>query len=116
MRSKFAFLVHPRNTIHADMGLLFGAPFALVPDVLEHANRGFALYRNPKRKLDPVLRELALGGHPVHGVVFSGRRYDTGDRLDYLRAVVQLAVRNPDIGAEFSAWLREYVGRSGTGG
>ena len=33
--------------------------FALVPDVLEHCNRGFALYRNPKRKLDPVLRELA---------------------------------------------------------
>jgi alkylhydroperoxidase family enzyme len=33
--------------------------FALVPDVLEHANRGFALYRNPKRRLDPLLRELA---------------------------------------------------------
>ncbi|WP_312165694.1 carboxymuconolactone decarboxylase family protein [Phenylobacterium sp.] len=33
--------------------------FALVPDVLEHANRGFALYRSPERKLDPVLRELA---------------------------------------------------------
>ena len=33
--------------------------FALVPDILEHANRGFALYRSPDRKLDPVLRELA---------------------------------------------------------
>ena len=33
--------------------------FALVPDILEHANRGFALYRSPERKLDPVLRELA---------------------------------------------------------
>lgn len=33
--------------------------FANSPDVLEHANRGFALYRNPKRRLDPVLRELA---------------------------------------------------------
>jgi alkylhydroperoxidase family enzyme len=33
--------------------------FALVPDVLEHAVQGFALYRNPKRELDPVLRELA---------------------------------------------------------
>jgi alkylhydroperoxidase family enzyme len=32
--------------------------FALVPDVLDHCNRGFALYRNPRRKLDPVLREL----------------------------------------------------------
>ena len=32
--------------------------FALVPDLLKHAVRGFALYRSPKRLLDPVLREL----------------------------------------------------------
>ena len=35
---------------------------------------------------------------PVHGVVFRGRRYDTGDRLDYVKAVVQLAGRHPEIG------------------
>jgi alkylhydroperoxidase family enzyme len=33
--------------------------FANSPDVLVHAARGFALYRDPARKLDPVLRELA---------------------------------------------------------
>ena len=33
--------------------------FALVPDIFDHAVRGFGLYRNPERKLDPVLRELA---------------------------------------------------------
>lgn len=32
--------------------------FALVPEVFEHAVRGFALYRNPARKIDPKLREL----------------------------------------------------------
>ncbi len=32
--------------------------FALVPDVLEHAVAGFALYQNSKRRLPPVLREL----------------------------------------------------------
>jgi len=32
--------------------------FANSPDVFDHAVRGFALYRNPARKLDPVLREL----------------------------------------------------------
>lgn len=32
--------------------------FANVPDVLEHAVKGFGLYRSPARKLDPVLREL----------------------------------------------------------
>lgn len=33
--------------------------FAGSPDVLKHAAQGFALYRDPARKLDPVLRELA---------------------------------------------------------
>ena len=49
----------------AEPGTATGTPgdwwtvFANCPDVLDHANRGFALYRNPRRKLDPVLRELA---------------------------------------------------------
>lgn len=32
--------------------------FALVPEVFEHAVRGFALYRNPARKINEQLREL----------------------------------------------------------
>lgn len=32
--------------------------FALVPDVLEHASRGFGLYASPDRKVAPALREL----------------------------------------------------------
>jgi UTP--glucose-1-phosphate uridylyltransferase len=45
----------------------------------------------------------------VHGVVFRGRRYDTGNGLDYMKSVVQLAERHPEIGQDFAAWLREYV-------
>ncbi|GAB2884368.1 UTP--glucose-1-phosphate uridylyltransferase GalU [Streptomyces mayteni] len=48
-------------------------------------------------------------GGPVHGVVFKGRRYDTGDRADYLRSIVRLACERPDLGPEFRAWLRTYV-------
>jgi alkylhydroperoxidase family enzyme len=32
--------------------------FANVPDILEHAVQGFGVYQSPRRKLDPVLREL----------------------------------------------------------
>ena len=60
-------------------------------------------------QLTDAMRLLVRDGVPAHGVVFDGRRYDTGDRLDYLRASVQLAGRHPDVGAEFTAWLREYV-------
>jgi UTP--glucose-1-phosphate uridylyltransferase len=52
-------------------------------------------------------------GGGVYGVVFRGRRYDTGDRLDYLKAVVQLASERPDLGPDLRAWLRTYVGAMG---
>lgn len=49
-------------------------------------------------------------GGGVTGVVFRGRRYDTGDRLDYLKAVVRIAVDRPDLGPDFKEWLVQYVG------
>jgi UTP--glucose-1-phosphate uridylyltransferase len=45
----------------------------------------------------------------VTGVVFRGARYDTGDRLEYLKAVVQLAARRDDLGPAFVPWLRDFV-------
>ena len=48
-------------------------------------------------------------GGGVHGVIFRGRRYDTGDRLDYLKAVVRLAVDHRELGSDFSSWLTGFV-------
>ncbi|MEU8698575.1 UTP--glucose-1-phosphate uridylyltransferase GalU [Streptomyces sp. NPDC091387] len=56
-----------------------------------------------------LLAEDEKTGGPVHGVVFKGRRYDTGDRSDYLRAIVRLACEREDLGPEFRTWLRSYV-------
>ncbi len=58
--------------------------------------------------LQTLAQDPALGG-PVHGVVFRGRRYDTGDRGDYLRAIVRLAAEREDLGPDFRNWLRHYV-------
>ncbi|MFI9627033.1 UTP--glucose-1-phosphate uridylyltransferase GalU [Streptomyces sp. NPDC052042] len=56
-----------------------------------------------------LLAEDEKVGGPVHGVVFKGRRYDTGDRSDYLRAIVRLACEREDLGPDFKAWLRSFV-------
>ncbi|MET7505827.1 UTP--glucose-1-phosphate uridylyltransferase GalU [Streptomyces albidoflavus] len=58
--------------------------------------------------LQKLTEDEKVGG-PVHGVVFKGRRYDTGDRGDYLRAIVRLACEREDLGPDFRAWLRSYV-------
>ncbi|WP_205739798.1 UTP--glucose-1-phosphate uridylyltransferase [Georgenia sp. SYP-B2076] len=69
--------------------------------------------RGGEIQLTDALQTLArmdpADGGGVHGVVFRGRRYDTGDKLDYLKAVVRLAADREDLGPDFSAWLTEYV-------
>ena len=41
------------------------------------------------------------------GVIFPGRRYDTGDRLDYLKASILLALDRDDLGPELASWIKE---------
>ena len=64
--------------------------------------------RGNEIQLTDALQAL-VANEPMSGVVFRGRRYDTGDRSDYLKAVVRLAVERPDIGPEFLEWLTKFV-------
>ncbi len=60
-------------------------------------------------QLTDAMATMVASGTPVHGVIFTGRRFDTGDRGDYLKAVVELACERPDLGPEFRSWLKTYV-------
>ena len=82
--------------------------YVLAPEVFD-VLRETAPGRGGEIQLTDALATLVERGEPVHGVVFSGRRYDTGDRLDYLKAVVQLASERDDLGPDFRAWLAEFV-------
>jgi UTP--glucose-1-phosphate uridylyltransferase len=72
--------------------------------------------RGGEIQLTDALVRLVEDGMPVHGVVFSGRRYDTGDKLDYLKAVVRLAAEREDLGPAFGPWLRNFVSELPTEG
>jgi UTP--glucose-1-phosphate uridylyltransferase len=48
-------------------------------------------------------------GAGVHGVLFRGRRYDTGNKLDFLRTTVEFACARPDLAGDFVPWLREFL-------
>ena len=68
--------------------------------------------RGNEIQLTDALQQCASSSAPgggVHGVIFRGRRYDTGDRLDYLKAVVRLAVDHRELGSDFSSWLADFV-------
>jgi len=82
--------------------------YVLPPQIFD-ALRRTPLGRRGELELTDAMRVLGQDGVPIHGVVFSGRRYDTGDRQDYLRAVVRLACEHPELGADFTAWLTDFA-------
>jgi len=48
---------------------------------------------------------LLLETQPVYGYLFEGKRYDAGDKLGFIEATIDLALKRP----EFSQKLREYL-------
>lgn len=77
-------------------------------EVLENTAPG----RGNEIQLTDALQTLAKGtgqGDGVYGVVFKGRRFDTGDKLSYLKANVILAAERSDLGPELNKWLKEFV-------
>ena len=77
-------------------------------DVLEHTEPG----KGGEIQLTDALQEMATDpGAGVYGVIFRGRRYDTGDRLDYIKAIVQLAADREDLGPDLRPWLKDFAAR-----
>jgi UTP--glucose-1-phosphate uridylyltransferase len=96
----------PRDEAPSSLAII--GRYVLAPEIFA-VLRETAPGRGGEIQLTDALATLVERGEPVHGVVFSGRRYDTGDRLDYLKAVVQLASERDDLGPPMRAFLREFV-------
>ena len=104
-------LVEKPSTDDAPSNLAIIGRYVLRPevfDILERTEPG----KGNEIQLTDALQEMAVnpestGG--VYGLIFRGRRYDTGDRLDYIKAIVQLAVDREDLGADLKPWLHEFV-------
>ena len=76
-------------------------------DILENTQPG----RGGEIQLTDALQYAAknpevAGG--VKGVIFRGRRYDTGDKLDFIKATLRIAVDREDIGSDLREWLKGF--------
>ena len=57
-------------------------------------------------QLTDALKHL-LRSRPIYGYRFEGKRYDAGDKLGFLKATVEFALRRHDLGNEFRDYLKQ---------
>lgn len=58
--------------------------------------------------LSILAKDHSIAG-PVIGLIHTGRRYDMGNKLSFLQATVELAIKRKDIGSDFSKWLSSFA-------
>jgi UTP--glucose-1-phosphate uridylyltransferase len=81
--------------------------YILPPDIfplLEKTQQG----ANGEIQLTDAMAELIRSGD-FYGYVFEGTRYDAGEKLGYLKATVDYALRHPKLGREFREYLKDAV-------
>ena len=52
---------------------------------------------------------LLLKDYPILGLRFEGRRYDVGNKLDFIRTNVAYGLKNPELGEKLRKWLKDYL-------
>ena len=73
-------------------------------ELLEHTSPG----KGGEVQLTDALKQLAMV-EPVWAYCFEGKRYDVGDKLGFLKATVEFALRRPDLGGPFRSYLEELM-------
>ncbi len=77
--------------------------YILTPDIFSHLETTTP-GKGGEIQLTDALKALLKKG-PVYGYLFEGRRYDAGDKVGYLKATVELALKHPGIKNEFKKYL-----------
>lgn len=93
-----------------DFGSVGG--YLLTPDVFDYLEQGKqALTSNQEFYLtDSILQPMLKDGKPFFGCkIKNSVRYDTGNKLDYLKTVVDFALKHEDIKDEFRAYLQKVI-------
>lgn len=79
--------------------------YILTPDIFEVLeNIGFGA--GGEMQLTDALREL-LKKRPIYGYPIKGKRYDAGDKLGFLKATVDFALKNPEVSDAFQSYILE---------
>jgi UTP--glucose-1-phosphate uridylyltransferase len=93
----------PRDQVPSNLAAVAG--YVLTPEIFGYLEQTGAGQGGEIWLADGVQRIAADGN--LYALEFQGRRYDAGNKLEFLQATVDLALERADLGAAFRAYLEQ---------
>jgi UTP--glucose-1-phosphate uridylyltransferase len=98
-------LVEKPKQEEAPSNLAIIGRYILTPTIFETLERT-PLGAGGELQLTDGLRGLLSRGENIYGYTFDGKRHDAGDKLGFLKATVEFALKRSDLGPDFAEYLR----------
>jgi UTP--glucose-1-phosphate uridylyltransferase len=98
-------LVEKPKQEEAPSNLAIIGRYILTPTIFETLERT-PLGAGGELQLTDGLRGLLSAGEKIYGYTFEGKRHDAGDKLGFLKATVEFALKRADLGPDFAEYLR----------
>jgi UTP--glucose-1-phosphate uridylyltransferase len=98
-------LVEKPKMEEAPSNLAIIGRYILTPTIFDTLERT-PLGAGGELQLTDGLRGLLKGGEKIFGYTFEGKRHDTGDKLGFLKATVEFALKRSDLGKPFADYLK----------
>lgn len=85
--------------------------FLFTPDIFNYLDQALANLQEGKELYynDALKLMLADKKQVIAAEIKGGRFYDTGNKLEYMKTVVEFATKHPEVGSEFTAWLKNFM-------
>lgn len=87
--------------------------YLFTPDVFEYLEEGLRTLPEGKEfyVTDSIIQPMLEDGKHFYGAeIKNSKRYDTGDKLEYIKTVVDFALQRDDIGEDVRAYLKQRIG------
>lgn len=100
-------MIEKPNPKEAPSNLAVAGRYILTPDIfkaLEETKAG----KNDEIQLTDALK-IFLSRGSVYSYTFEGKRYDIGDKLDYLKTTVEFGLKRKEFRDEFKEFLAEII-------
>jgi len=101
-------IVEKPDPKEAPSNLIIVGKYIITPNVFEELRKLKRESRGGEIRIADALKNL-LKRRPIYGLRFEGVRYDCGNKLGFLKATVDFALKHPSVKKEFRKYLKEIV-------
>ena len=105
---KVATIIEKPGKQAAPSNLASVSGYLFTPELLGYIERATATHADGELMVQPILQQMIADGHDIYArKVENGQYYDTGDKLEYLKTMIDFGLADPGLGQDLERYVRE---------